>query len=681
MQAATITRARGTSLVRIAVPGVRLQLAAVVALSAVLRTLAAARHTMPRIFPDSYIYAALGRSLAHGHLEIRGGATHFPALLEPLVAAPIWALEPVSTAYRLIQLENALFMSAAAIPAYLLARRLRLSNGWALFCGVFAVAIPDVGYSSYLLSDPVAYPLVLSALCAGLIALERPTRRSQAALLVFATLATATRVQYVVLFGAFAVAAVALERRRVLRTYKVVALPLAAVGGGILAFGPGRALGFYSGVLHLHLTFQVARWAVVDLFLLALASGVVLVPGAVAGLLRPRGRHEKAFAVLAAAFATALLAEAALYGSNGSDRFQERYLFTLLPLVPVAFGLYRRHERPARVQVLVLTIALLVALARVPLSGYVVAQGSTSSLFLGAVGAIQVHLGTGTGALAVALVASAAAGLAALYELRRLPVAAAAAAALILVGLSSAAATSADGALSRLMSDAYAPANPSWIDAARLGPVTAIETPAAPPGQLLMQLFWNGSVTRELLFGGAEATDVFDAPRVKVAEDGTLRSDDSIVRTPILWQGFGVTAELSGATLVRRAKTFQLWKPTATPRLALLETGRYWDGWLAQSGLLTVWPGSTGRVRGVVSFTLSLPLRTRAVRVRFGDRTLSLRPGRHVAVRLPLDGRGPQTLRFASSHGGFSDDGVGGLRPVTVRSTLPVFSSRRTPSS
>ena len=52
-----------------------------------------------------------------------------------------------------------------------------------------------------------------------------------------------------------------------------------------------------------------------------------------AALARPRGRTETAFATFAAVFAAALLFEAGLYASNGSDRFQERYLMVLPPLV------------------------------------------------------------------------------------------------------------------------------------------------------------------------------------------------------------------------------------------------------------------------------------------------------------------------------------------------------------
>src|SRR5690349_5485853 len=41
-------------------------------------------------FPDEYIYSRLARSISHGSLTIRGVPAHFPALLEPLLAAPLW---------------------------------------------------------------------------------------------------------------------------------------------------------------------------------------------------------------------------------------------------------------------------------------------------------------------------------------------------------------------------------------------------------------------------------------------------------------------------------------------------------------------------------------------------------------------------------------------------------------
>ncbi|HMB79558.1 MAG TPA: hypothetical protein VKI43_05805, partial [Vicinamibacterales bacterium] len=127
----------------------RVVLTLVVAGSFVVRVVASAAHPVPRYFPDEYLYTAIARALASGHLPaVRGHAVQFPALLEPLLAAPLQALFPPEAAYRLTQMENALLMSLVAVPVYLLARRLSLSARYALACAVFAVAIPDLVYSS-----------------------------------------------------------------------------------------------------------------------------------------------------------------------------------------------------------------------------------------------------------------------------------------------------------------------------------------------------------------------------------------------------------------------------------------------------------------------------------------------------------------------------------------------------
>src|SRR4029077_14252264 len=87
---------------------------------------AALWHTTPLYFPDEYIYGSIARSLAQsGKPMIRGSSAHFPAMLEPLLAAPFWLTHDAELAYRLTQAENALAMSLAAVPVYLLVRRLR----------------------------------------------------------------------------------------------------------------------------------------------------------------------------------------------------------------------------------------------------------------------------------------------------------------------------------------------------------------------------------------------------------------------------------------------------------------------------------------------------------------------------------------------------------------------------
>src|SRR5204862_2574296 len=115
-----------------------------------------------------------------------------------------------------------------------------------------AVACPDLLYASFVMADPIAYPLVLGGIYAGVCALERPTRRAQLAFVALAGLAAFARLQYVVLPAAFVVAAVVLERRRVLRVHRLPLALLALPVGAALAGGPARGLGYYSGVARLH---------------------------------------------------------------------------------------------------------------------------------------------------------------------------------------------------------------------------------------------------------------------------------------------------------------------------------------------------------------------------------------------------------------------------------------------
>jgi hypothetical protein len=650
----------------------RVGLTAVVLGSFALRLIASAAHPVPRYFPDEYVYTAIARSLGAGHAPaVRGAPAHFPALLEPLLAAPLQALFAPGLAYRLTQCENALLMSLAAVPVYLLARRLTLSARYSLACAVFAVAIPDLLYASYTLSDPVGYPLALAAIAAGVAALDRPTRRTQLLFLAFAFLATFARVQYVVLPVAFLAAAAMLDRRRIVRTQRLPLVLLGVPAVAVLAAGSSRVLGYYSHAAHLHVGTALLRWAATDLFLLSLVAGVVLVPGALAALVRPRGRTEAAFAAFAAVFAAGLLFEAALYASNGSARFQERYLFSLLPLVPVAFGLYVKHGRPLRTPVTVLSVLLFALIARVPLSGYAEALGKTDSPFLFAVFRLERAIGTANGSLVVAVVAAlAAAG--AIAVAHRGGARFAMGATIALAALMSVGAIVNDASNAQEVRDTYLPADPSWVDSVGLREVTLVQTAGSPQDRAAEQLYWNRSITHEALLGPARPTDIYPAPEIRVGRDGSLTG----VRGNLLFQRYAATARFSNATLVARAGTFSLYRSDATPRLSLLERGRYSDGWLARSGRLQVWPDASGRTHGTLSFTLSLPPGKQPATVRFGKVHYRLEPGGATTVTYTIDARGPWSLPFASDGGSFLED----LRAVSVQSTPPVLHRIGAPS-
>ena len=139
--AAPVAERPALAAARVAAIPARIGLPAIVLTSFALRLAAAFTHATPLYFPDEYIYGALGRSLAaSGRLAIRGSSAHFPALLEPLLTAPFWLFGDPLVAYRLTQGLNAFAMSVAAVPVYLLARRLGLGSGLALGAAALAVA-------------------------------------------------------------------------------------------------------------------------------------------------------------------------------------------------------------------------------------------------------------------------------------------------------------------------------------------------------------------------------------------------------------------------------------------------------------------------------------------------------------------------------------------------------------
>ena len=277
---------------------------------------------------------------------------------------------------------------------------------------MFAVAIPEAAFVSYILADPLGYLLALCALYAGVVALQEGSARAGVAFVLLTALATSARVQYVVLAPAFVFAAFVLERRA---AFRVQRWPLGIFGVAIAAaaaLGTGRVLGYYSSI-GTHVGWSFLRWFGLELFFLALASGVVLAPGAVLGLCSTRERRDRAFAALAIPFAIAVLVEGALYASNNdAPRLKERYLMVLMPLIPLAFGLYLRRGRPGRLLIAALAASIAALAALLPLSGYA-AAGSDDSPLLWSYVPLQWELGISNASLVFAICATVGAALAA----------------------------------------------------------------------------------------------------------------------------------------------------------------------------------------------------------------------------------------------------------------------------
>ena len=661
-------------------------LATLVAASFVLRIAHAWLRSTPTFFADEYIYAELSRSLAEsGRPLIRGVSASFPALLQPILTAPAWLFEDVETSFRLVQTFGALFMSLAAVPVFLLARRVGLGTRAGLAVAALAVLVPDMVYAAWIVAEPVAYPLALAAVLAGTTALASPGRRSQLAFLALAGLAAFARAQFVVLPACFLAAAlvIGLRERRlraVLREQALVIGLLAVPLVVLVAIGPGRALGFYEGVLDLELTSpEMLKWAGVDAMLLVYGSGVVLAPGALLGLWlalrRPRSRAELAFGALSVPLILALLVEAAAYGLGG-HRVQERYFFYAVPLVAVAFALYASRGWPHRLAHGAIAAGLVALAARVPLSGLSAAEGKTNAPTLFAQARLEQVFGdVGLASLAAAgAVTLLLAALVAATWRQRTPTVLALGLALAACAVTSAGAISYNLAnAERIKRDSLGP-QPSFVDRSGVEDAALLQTRTGPRGIASEYLFWNRSVDAVYLLPGAEAPDAFAVTPLDIAPDGTLLAGGEPVTRPLLADGFSDTLRFRGSREIASSPVYRLLRSNGPHRLALYAPGRYTDGWLGLLGSIQLWPEDVADgLAGTLSFRLTAPPDSDAISVRFepagsAAEEVVVAPGAAREVTFPVCARGAWRVEFAAP-----STGSVGTRYVSLRASEPVF--------
>src|SRR6187200_19503 len=161
----------------------------------------------PFVFVDELIYSELARSVADaGSFAVRGVPTSGYSTLYPLLLAPAYALfDALPSAYALAKATNAVAMSLAAVPAWLVTRRVA-GRGLSLVCAVTAVAIPSMAYTATLVTETLFYPLALLFAWTFLRVLERPSGGRVAVLAAALVAAVATRSQAIGFVGAVVLA-------------------------------------------------------------------------------------------------------------------------------------------------------------------------------------------------------------------------------------------------------------------------------------------------------------------------------------------------------------------------------------------------------------------------------------------------------------------------------------------
>ena len=647
-----------------------LALAGVFVLAAAYHWLQSLGHVTPAIFTDELLFSELARSFASGDgFTVRGQPFPFPAFLPSVVQAPVWLVGSTATAYELAKALNALLMCSAALPAYWLARQL-VRPAAALLVAVASVTGGAMLYHGYLTSEALAYPVFLASVAVCVRALAAPSPRRDLIAVAVLGLAVLTRAQFVVLPLAFVVAILLVGRPVRRHVTALVALGGAAALG--LAVGAGL-LGFYAGARELDYPLgETLRWTGWTAALMPYAAGLLVVPGALLGLLGPRTSAERGFAALTSVLIVLMPLQAGLIASGEARKPFERYVFYLLPLLFTAFFVFaQRREAGRRLYTAVALGVGGVALA-VPFASLAVNSFSFDSPTLSAVAAVGRWTTPGDAAAFFA-----AAGLVTALTavaLRRRPFALAGLS-IALAFLIGAAAYTGDRRMTRRSLDGLAPAQADWLQ--RTG-IREADVLALPGGSLHSGWnleSWNRNVGRTLHLGDVPV-DPLPFTQVGLRPDGTLAAADGVIRSDHLVVDYsGTRVELDAELVARPKPGLALYRVAGPVRFRSAAFGLYPDGW-AQSVLrYAAFPSE--RSTGSYRVTLSLPAgrQARVVELEAGpvSRRIELGPGRSATIRIPAAGFPVPELAIRTNRADFLAEGSSSPRLVALRVTSLEF--------
>jgi hypothetical protein len=327
----------------------------------------------PWIMVDELQYASVSRSfLSVGHYLFRDHPESIKSIY-PALIAPAWAAGSTHTAYTLIKVINTALMTAGAIPLYFWARRLAAPI-WALLAVVLYLAMPGFAYTGEILTENAFVPATVLALFAIAVAIERPSLIRQLLAVGAIGLAIAARLQGVILLVVLptaivlavlldAVAAAPGERRRVvgwrLRQFwpSIAGLVLAVVVYVAYQAAQGLSLssglGIYQDVTNAHYSFvPVVRWIVYHFGDISFALGIIPFAALIVllGLACRRetapGPAERAFVAVATSAVVWTVIQIGAFASHFSLRIQERYLFSVFPVLLLALAVWLGRGLP-----------------------------------------------------------------------------------------------------------------------------------------------------------------------------------------------------------------------------------------------------------------------------------------------------------------------------------------------
>ncbi|HEY7693236.1 MAG TPA: hypothetical protein VH816_12920 [Gaiellaceae bacterium] len=319
---------------------------------------------------DEMLYAKLARHMGTTGSPLpvlHGEHVGFLGVVYPMLLAPFYGGLDNVGAFTAAHVVNAALFASAAIPVYLLGRRL-VAPGYALVAALLAVALPWAVNAAFVMSEPAAYPVFLWAVLACHVCITEPSGRSDALALVALALAFFTRTQFLFLAAVLPLAAIVTDGpRQAFRRHRplAVAYAVGAVVVGVLAaLGEAdRLLGDYGVTATQGSVLPAIAWKSAAIHVDVLAVGLGIVPLLLGGgwaysALRGESVRLRAFAALTAFSIPLLALETGSYDVRfgGPDVIRDRYLFYLAPLLLLATVVCLLQERLPLAGIAALTV-------------------------------------------------------------------------------------------------------------------------------------------------------------------------------------------------------------------------------------------------------------------------------------------------------------------------------------
>jgi hypothetical protein len=662
----TAARVRPASLAVVRAVPAWVWLSGIVFASAIVRYAFARRMPAPWIMVDELIYSELAKSFASsGEFLLRedaaGGAY---GVVYPILISPAYLLfESVPDAYAAAKTINSVLISLAAVPVYVLARRV-LQPPLALAVAGLTIAVPSTLYAGTLMTENAFYPIFLVGALALYAVLEHPTWGRSAAFLAAAGLAFLTRPQAVVLLPAVLTAPLLLVlfRRSWLAGLRAYWRLYAAVGGAsLLVLGveaarrrsPDALLGAYSDATGSSYDVgAVAKWfayhaAELDLYLGVLPFAAFAVLALHARALRAA---EQVFLAVAVSLTFWLLLVVAAFASRHTfpPRVEERNMFYVAPLFLIALLLVVERGWPRlRAGVAAAALAAGILPAVLPFEDLIGVQAQSDTLAMLTLWSVHTSwVSLGLMWVAVGLAGLAAAALFLLVPARYALVLPAAVLAYFFVSLQpiEAGAQGIRQASAGALYQGITADRRDWIDAA-VGPeqnVAVIWSGLTDAFTVWENEFFNRSVGRVYHLRGPVPSGLAQTQLTVDPADGMLRNPEGrLVRA-----AYALTDDsthLVGDEIVRdEGKGLAVLRVDGYLRSTTFVRGRYDDGWSGPALVYTRFRCPGGRLLVTLGSDPKLFDRRQTVTALAAGETLartSFGPSSEISLVLPLSRR------------------------------------------